>query len=385
MILHALVDFWVLKLIWWGLTGVILIGFAVTDGFDMGTTMLLPFVGRTDAERRVVINSVGPIWEGNQVWFILGGGAVFAAWPILYALSFSGFYLAMFIILAALILRPVGFKYRSKREGAKWRQRWDWALFVGGLVPSLLLGVAMGNALQGVPFTLTGDLRIDYQGLPVLGLLNPFALLAGLVSVSMMVMHGAAWLSMKTEGEVNIRTRHYGGWAALATIALFALGGLLAWLWVPFYTITSVIDPNMPPDPLIKSVAVARGALMDNYVRYPWMMIAPALGFGGALVAFWGLRSGRELLSWIFSSLSVAGIVATAGVSMFPFLLPSSINPSMSLSVWDASASHITLFNMAVVSVIFVPIIIFYTSYAYKIIWGKVTEADVADTSTHSY
>lgn len=384
MILHTLIDFWVLKLIWWGLTGVILIGFAVTDGFDMGTTMLLPFVGKTDAERRVVINTVGPVWEGNQVWFILGGGAVFAAWPILYALSFSGFYLAMFLILAALILRPVGFKYRSKREGANWRRNWDWALFVGGLVPSLLMGVALGNAMQGVPFTLSGDLRIDYQG-SLIGLLNPFGLLAGLLSVAMMVMHGAAWLSLKSEGEVNIRARQYGGWAALTVIALFALGGLAAWLWVPFYAVSSGLDPNMPPDPLLKSVTVVTGGLVANYARYPWMIIAPVLGFAGAALAWASLRGKRELLAWILTSLSVAGIVATAGVSMFPFMLPSSIAPKMGLTVWDASASHLTLFNMAVAAVLFVPIIVFYTSYAYKIIWGKVTEADVADDSRHSY
>ena len=159
MILFELIGFDVLRVIWWLLLGVLLTGFALTDGFDMGVGALIPFVGKSDAERRVAINTVGPVWEGNQVWFILGGGAIFAAWPPLYAVSFSGFYLAMFVILAALILRPVGFKYRSKRDSATWRNAWDWALFVGGAVPALIFGVAMGNVLQGVPFHFNAEAR----------------------------------------------------------------------------------------------------------------------------------------------------------------------------------------------------------------------------------
>jgi cytochrome d ubiquinol oxidase subunit II len=155
MILYELIDFDILRVIWWALLGVLLIGFALTDGFDMGVGALLPFVAKTDIERRVAINTVGPVWEGNQVWFILGGGAIFAAWPPLYAVSFSGFYLAMFVVLAAFIVRPSAFKYRSKRDSQRWRNGWDWALFAGGAVPALLFGVAVGNVLLGVPFHLT--------------------------------------------------------------------------------------------------------------------------------------------------------------------------------------------------------------------------------------
>jgi cytochrome d ubiquinol oxidase subunit II len=176
MILHELIDYETLRLIWWLLLGVLLIAFATTGGFDLGVGTLLPFVARTDTERRVAINTIGATWEGNQVWLILGGGAIFAAWPPLYAVSFSGFYLAMFAILFALILRPVGFKYRSKRESASWRSGWDWALFVGGFVPSLIFGVAVGNVLQGVPFRFADDMRIFYEG-SFFALLNPYALL----------------------------------------------------------------------------------------------------------------------------------------------------------------------------------------------------------------
>ncbi len=193
MILHEMISYETLRLIWWLLIGILLVGFAITDGFDLGTGILLPFAGKTDLERRVIINSIGPVWEGNQVWLILGGGAIFAAWPQLYAVSFSGFYLAMFVILVALIVRPVAFKFRSKREDPRWRARWDAALFVGGFVPALICGVAIGNVLQGVPFRFSPDMHIFYDG-TFFALLNPFALLCGLVSVAMLVMHGATWL-----------------------------------------------------------------------------------------------------------------------------------------------------------------------------------------------
>lgn len=184
-----MIDYEILRLLWWAVLGVLLIGIAVMDGFDYGAAILLPFVGKTDAERRLVINTVGPVWEGNQVWLILGAGAIFAAWPQLYAVAFSGFYLAMLLLLASLILRPVGFKFRSKVESTGWRTLWDLALFVGGLVPALVYGVAFGNALQGVPFRIDDTMRMFYEG-TVWGLFNPFGLLAGLLSVAMITLHG---------------------------------------------------------------------------------------------------------------------------------------------------------------------------------------------------
>src|SRR5579863_6045909 len=164
-------EYEILRFIWWALLGILLIGFAVMDGFDLGTAALLPFVARTDIERRVALNTVGPFWEGNQVWFILGGGAIFAAWPMLYAASFSGFYLAMFLVLATLILRPGGFKYRSKLESPLWRSFWDWALFAGGVVPAFVFGVAFGNLFLGVPFGFDSDLRLQ-TGITFFSLLN---------------------------------------------------------------------------------------------------------------------------------------------------------------------------------------------------------------------
>ena len=384
MILNELLDYETLRVIWWLLLGVLLIGFAVTGGFDLGTGALLPFVARNDLERRVVINTVGPVWEGNQVWLITGGGAIFAAWPPLYAVSFSGFYLAMFAILFALILRPVAFKYRSKRDSALWRTCWDWALFIGGFVPSLIFGVAVGNVLQGVPFRLNDDLRIFYEG-SFFGLLNPFALLCGLVSVSMLVMHGSSWLALKTEGAIAARARRYGSLAGLVTIVLFAAAGLWLWAGIDGYHIASVIDTGGPSNPLRKTVEQAPGLWLANYGTYPWMMLAPAFGFLGALGALAAFRTRFEVAGLLASALSVFGIVATVGVSMFPFLLPSSIDPRSSLTVWDSSSSHLTLFIMLVVTVIFVPLIVAYTSWVYSVLWGKVVETDISEGKGHSY
>ncbi|AYM08132.1 MULTISPECIES: cytochrome d ubiquinol oxidase subunit II [Agrobacterium] len=385
MILHQLIDYEILRVIWWLLLGVVLIGFAVTGGFDLGTGALLPFVAKTDIERRVVINSIGPVWEGNQVWLILGGGAIFAAWPPLYAVSFSGFYLAMFATLFALILRPVGFKYRSKRESTAWRTGWDWALFIGGFVPALIFGVAIGNVLQGVPFHLNDDLRIFYDGTTLFELLNPYAILCGLVSVAMLIMHGAAWLVLKTDGPVAARARAFGSIAALATSVLFALGGVFLWLGIDGYRFTSDIVTDGPSNPLSKTVEVASGVWFSNYAAHPWMMLAPALGLVFPLVAFILFRARKEVLALLSSSLAIFGIISTVGLAMFPFILPSSVDPKSSLTVWDASSSHMTLFIMLVVALIFIPIIVAYTSWVYRVLWGKVDEKAIRDDSGHAY
>jgi len=384
MILHDLLNYETLRLIWWLLLGVLLIGFAVTDGFDLGTGILLPLAGRNDLERRVIINSIGPVWEGNQVWLILGGGAIFAAWPQLYAVSFSGFYLAMFAILVALILRPVAFKFRSKREDPKWRARWDAVLFIGGFVPALIFGVAIGNVLQGVPFRFSPDMHIFYDG-TFFGLLNPFALLCGLVSVAMLVMHGAAWLQLKTHGPVADRARRYGSVAALATVVLYVLAGCAMWRWVDGYQVTSMQPLDGPSNPLLKTAVVQQGAWFANYLAHRWLWAAPAMGLAGALVALAGLQSRREVLTVLASALSIAGVILSVGASMFPFILPSSIDPRASLTVWDSSSSHLTLFIMLVVTVIFIPLIVAYTSWVYHVLWGKVDVDAIRDERGHAY
>jgi cytochrome d ubiquinol oxidase subunit II len=367
-----LLDFATLKVIWWLLLGVLLIGFAVMDGFDLGVGMLLPFIARTETDRRVLINTVGPVWEGNQVWLIVGGASIFAAWPALYAASFSGFYPAMMLVLAALILRPVGFKFRSKMPDPRWRATWDWALFVGGLVPALVFGVAMGNLLKGVPFSFDPELHAAYE-FGLLDLLNPFAVLCGLVSVSMLATHGAVYLSVKTNGEIARRSRATSRVTALVWAALFALAGL--WLWRSGFglVITGGDAPGATPDPLAKSATVSAGAWLANYQRWPATRLLPFLGLAAPLVvaALVGFR--RRLLVLIASGLGIAGVIGTMGVSLFPFLLPSSSHPASSLTVWDASSSQRTLWTMLIVVAVFLPIILAYTSWVYHVLRGPVT------------
>jgi cytochrome d ubiquinol oxidase subunit II len=354
------------------------------DGFDLGAAIMLPFVGRNDAERRVAINTVGPVWEGNQVWLVLGGGAIFAAWPALYAASFSGFYLAMLLVLAALILRPVGFKFRSKMPGARWRSTWDWLLFAGGLVPTLVFGVAMGNLLEGVPFGFDTELRAHYA-FGLLDLLNPFALLCGLVSVAMLATHGARYLVLKADGAVAERAARISRWTALAWLLLFALAGV--WLARSGYglRITSGAVPGAAPDPLAKTVVSEPGAWLANYGHWPLARLLPALGLAAPLVLALLARARAQMLLFLCSGLGVAGVVGTMGVSLFPFLLPSSSEPSSSLTVWDASSSPRTLWIMLLATAVFLPIVLAYTTWVYSVLRGRVTVAHVEANPDSTY
>lgn len=369
-----------LRVIWWLILGVLLSGFAIMDGFDLGTAALLPFVGRNDSERRIAINSVGPVWEGNQVWFILGGGAIFAAWPALYAASFSGFYLAMFLVLATLILRPVGFKFRSKLVAPRWRSFWDWALFSGGIVPALVFGVAFGNLLEGVPFTFDDDLRF-HSTITLLSLLNPFALLAGLVSLSMIVLHGASWLNYKTAGVVQMRARSVMPLAALSFAILFALAGF----WVSRlngYALSSALAADGPSNPMLKTVTHSGVNWLANYAGRPMLWLIPGVAIAAALLG--AVLRRLPLLAFFLTALVPACTIATAGAALFPFLLPSSSDPRASLTVWDGSSSKLTLEIMLGCVVLFLPIVLAYTGWVYHVLRGPVTAAQV-DADKMSY
>ncbi len=379
-----MLDYETLRIVWWVLLGLLLIGFAIMDGFDLGAAILMPFVGKTDDERRIVINALGPVWEGNQVWLILGGGAIFAAWPYLYAVAFSGFYLAMFLVLAALILRPVAITYRSKVANPLWRRVWDWAFFVSGVVPALIFGVALGNALRGVPFRFDDTMRMTYEG-NLFGLLNPFALLCGLTSVAMLTMQGSTFLAAKADDPVGERAASIGRIAAAATIVLFALGGLWLAIGVDGYAITSTLTPDGPSNPLLKTVAIEHSAWLKNYALYRGFLAAPILGFVGAVLAIAMLAMRRDGLAFLASSISTAGIVATVGASTFPFLLPSSLEPNASLTVWDASSSQLTLMIMLVVTAIFLPLILIYTAFVYRVMRGRVMQSYVTQNSKTAY
>jgi cytochrome d ubiquinol oxidase subunit II len=365
-------DYETLRLIWWALLGVLLIGFAVMGGMDLGIGALLPFVAKTDEERRVLLNLSGPTWEGNQVWLVLGGGAIFAAWPAIYAASISGFYIAMIAILLALILRPVGFKFRGKVADPRWRTVWDWALFVGGFVPSLVFGVAVGNLFLGVPFRLDDALRPAYEGNFFL-LLTPFALLTGLVSLSMLLTQGATVIAARTDGPLAARARRYGQWTAGATMVLFIVGGLVTLFLLSGFKVTSVQDLFGPSNPLRKTVVIAPGAWAVNYVAMPWMIAAPCLAVIGSVIAYLALGQKAKGLGIFGSSLAIFGIIATAGLSLFPFLMPSSVDPQSSFTVWDASSRQMTLFIMLGATILFLPIILGYTAWVYHVMRGPVT------------
>jgi cytochrome d ubiquinol oxidase subunit II len=376
-------DYATLKIIWWLLVGVLLIGFAIMDGHDMGVGTLLPFAGRNDLERRVVINTVGPHWDGNQVWFITGGGAIFAAWPLVYATAFSGFYWAMLVVLWALFFRPVGFDYRSKIHHPKWRSTWDWGLFVGGSVPPFIFGVAFGNLLQGVPFQFDAYMVSTYTG-NFWQLLNPFALLAGVVSSAMITLQGGTYLAHRTEGVIQDRSIKAAMVAALIMVIAFVGAGI--WLQgIDGYRITSAVDVNALPDPMTKVVIREKGAWMVNYATQALLWLLPALGIGGAVVSVLLLRMRWTLSAFVASSTSLAGIIGTAGASMFPFIMPSSTVPSVSLTVWDSVSSHLTLGIMFWATVILMPIIIFYTSWAYSVMRGKVTAAYIKEHEHSAY
>ncbi len=375
-------DYEVLRLIWWVLVGVLLIGFAVTDGFDMGVGALLPFLGKTDTDRRVMINTVAPHWDGNQVWLITAGGALFAAWPMVYATAFSGFYIALILTLMALFFRPVGFDYRSKLEDSRWRTTWDWCLFIGGFVPPTVIGVAFGNLLQGVPFSVDQYMRTTYTG-SFFELLNPFGLLAGVISLCMFLTQGSTWLMMKTEGDLLDRARKSTMLFALLTGVLFAAAGFWIAHGIDGYTMVKFAGTHAPSNPLNKEVAVSAGAWLQNYSTYPWMIAAPVCGLAMALLTIIAARFDKGGFAFLFSSLMIAGVILTAGFSMFPFIMPSSLNPVFSLTMWDATSSQNTLTVMTFAAAIFVPIVLSYTIWTYIKMFGRVSSQFV-EKNKHS-
>ena len=372
-----MIDYEILRLIWWALLGVLLAGFAIMDGFDLGVAMLFRFIGKNDAERRILLETIEPVWEGNQVWLLLGGGAIFAAWPLLYAVAFSGFYEALLLVLLALILRPVSFVFRGKLEDLGWRNTWDWGLCVSGLVPSLVFGVAFGNVLQGVPFNFDDTLRMSYRG-SFFALLNPFAVLCGLVSLSLIAMHGMTYTAMKIEAALHNRVVTVARLSAVFFILLFSISGVWVSSQGQGYKIISTIATNGASNPLNKQVVMAAGAWLENYSHYPWMIIAPVLAFVGAICVLIMVRS-RTGIAFIASAISCAATICTAGFSLFPFLLPSSSHPQSSLTVWDASSSQATLFNMLIAAIIFVPLVLLYTSWVFRVLRGKISIKDLHD------
>lgn len=331
-----------LQNIWYLLIGVLLTGYAILDGFDLGVGVLSPFVAKNDKERRLLLNAIGPFWDGNEVWLLTGGGALFAAFPHVYATVFSGFYLALMLVLFTLIIRAISLEFRSQVESAGWRRFWDWAFFVGSLLPALLTGVAVGNVMRGVPI----DAQMEYAG-TFFTLLNPFSLLVGLAGLAMFVMQGSAYLYAKTNGEIAERARKTAafGWTALVVLAVAV-------------TVFAIFD--VP-------------ARFDNYMAFPIAWIVPALAAAALALTRISLAQGKAGRTFLFSSLSIAGLMGIFGAANYPYMLPARNAIENSLTIMNASASQTTLTTMLIIALIGMPLVIAYTAYVYHVFRGKVT------------
>jgi cytochrome d ubiquinol oxidase subunit II len=382
-------DYETLKFIWWGLVGFLFIGFAITDGMDMGVGGLLPFVAKKDVESRVVINTVGAHWDGNQVWLITAGASLFAAWPLVYATAFSGFYFAMMLTLFSLFLRPLAFDYRSKIESNKWRTNWDKALFVGSMVPPLVFGVAFGNLLQGVPFSFDSLMRVTYTG-SFFALFTPFTLLTGVVSVCMMLLHGSTWLVLRTDADVAQRSATIGRVVALVLAVTFTLAGVMVWQTVDGYSVVSTIDTMGQAQPTTKVVSTGAGAWLTNFIETPLLWLVPITGIVMPLVAAFllGIKNKStsvKTTALLTSSLTITSVILTAGIAMFPFVMPSSSQPNHSLLMWDTVSSEGTLGLMLMVVGVFTPIILGYTIWCYKKMWRTVTIEEIEQNNHTAY
>jgi len=371
-------DYETLRLIWWALLGVLLIGFAVMDGFDLGVAALLRVLTHDDDERRALIETVEPVWEGNQVWLILGAGAVFAAWPLLYAAAFSGFYFAMLLMLLALILRPVGFGFRNKLADPRWRNGWDWMLTISGTVPALIFGVAFGNLFLGVPFRYDETLRMTYEG-SFFELLRPFALLTGLVSLTMLLMHGATYTALKADETLARRAENLLRWLSPAFVVSYVLAGVWLAFAIPGYTIDGASLPGAPSNPMVKQVSLGANWFSASPLGH-WAYLAAGVAVLAALLVPPLARSTRHGAAFIASGTAVAGTILSAGLALFPFLLPSALDPRSSLTIWDASSSKTTLGLMLFATCVLLPIVLAYTLWVYRVLRGRVSLAHVKET-----
>jgi cytochrome d ubiquinol oxidase subunit II len=366
-----MLDYETLRVIWWLLMGIVLIGFAVMDGFDLGAAAFVRVLAHDDDERRSLIETFEPFWEGNQVWLVVGGAAVFAAWPYLYAAAFSGFYFAILLVLLGLIVRPVSLNVRNKVDDARWRAVWDGAITFTGVVPALLFGVAIGNLFLGVPLRYDETMRITYDG-GLIGLLRPFALLTGLVSLTMILMHGATYLALKADPVIAQRAQR-----ALRLLApLYALLYVAAGAWLAFSVTGFRIDGQViaggPSNPLLKQVSIG-GSWLANGPLGRWACVAAAIAVIAALATPLLARRGANMMAFVTSAAAIAGTVLSAGFALFPFLMPSSLDPRSSLTVWDASSSHSTLGLMLVVTAVLLPVVIAYTAWVFRVMRGRVS------------
>ncbi|MCK4842648.1 MAG: cytochrome d ubiquinol oxidase subunit II [Methylococcales bacterium] len=376
-------DYETLRIIWWGFLGFFLISFAITGGFDLGAGILLPFIAENDDEKRVVINIAGATWLGNQAWLILVIGTLFAAWPMVYAVLFSGFYLLLLLALFGLCIRALSFSYRSQLSDQKWRNNWDKALFVGSILPTFIFGVVFGNLLKGIPFQLENDLSIVYLG-SFWSLFSPFALLVGLLSVSMLAMHGAVYLQIKTEGAIQKKLKKKLPVLVFMTLGLFALAGHVITFLEGYHFISEAASNDLST-PLTKFIKREPGLWLDNYGHLPTLMAIPATTFVSGFITITLSRINRPGSAFIFSAIAIATIIFTVACSLFPFIIPSSVSVNSSLTLWDASASQNTLNMLFWVTAFFLPLITIYSNWTFRVLRGKITVKHIQKNNYTAY
>jgi cytochrome bd ubiquinol oxidase subunit II len=333
-----------LQTIWFFLWGLLWAVFFMTDGFDFGVGMLYPFLGRSEQDKRVMLNSVGPLWDGNEVWLITAGGVTFAAFPQVYAVMFSSLYTALMLILFALIIRGVSFEFRGKVDSATWRKVWDTTLVVGSFIPALLFGVAFANIFQGIP--------IDGQGIfqgNLFTLLNPYGLLGGVLFVLLFLEHGAIWLTVRSEGEFQDRSSRMAGnlWPVLLVVAVIFLSA--SWFMTPLY---------------------------DNYMAHPILFLEILVTVAALLGIKPLLKKKAYFQAWMSSSLTIVGATFFGVIGLYPNLFPSSIDSAFSLTAHNASSSPLTLKIMLIVVLIFIPVVIAYQVWTYSLFKDTVMEED---------
>ncbi len=360
-----------LKVIWWALMGVLIIAFAITGGIDIGANILLPIVAKSDDDRRLVLNSIGPTWEGNQVWLITIGAGLFAIWPIAYATIFSSMYYAFLLVLIMLILRPPGFDYRAKIDSHAWRKMWDLALFTSSLILAVSFGVVVGNLFTGLPFQFTNGLHVIYNG-DFLTLFTPYAILFGIVSLCLLVTQGSLYLQYKLEDRLALNARLMTKIFGFGFIASFIVAGIYTGLYLPGYRIVSIGDVNTSLLVTHKIVQPFLSGWVENFVTYQILWLFPFFALIFARVAIKLSQEKYPLAGLFVNSLAIVCTVATAAFSLFPFVLPSRTNPNHSLTLWDVCSSKLTLEWSLLMVVIFLPIILAYTTWVYRVMRGKV-------------
>ncbi len=330
-----------LNVVWFVLFGCIIAGYLVLDGFDLGCGILHPFVATNDTERRMVLNSIGPVWDGNEVWLVVGGGVLFGVFPLVYASLFSGLYVAFMLVLTCVILRAVAIEFRSKRENTAWRSFWDYVFFLASLLLALLLGVALGNIILGLPVDSHGNVSAS-----LIQLLSPFALLVGVTTICMFAMHGAIYLIMKTEGELHDRVL---SWLPRLMIAFFLLNTLV-----------------------VAGTLVLHLQVTKRYLSDIWPTILPALALLALILSWYLIRQGRPMAGFVSTSAVIALLIGSVATGLYPNLLISTINPSYNLTIFNAASAPNSLTIMLIIALIGIPIVLLYTVGVYYIFKGKV-------------